>query len=71
VYVFNNNNNNIILRSQLCKRPNWCMRPPCLWDKGPPPRSDLSAKVYGGMHTLPPSGFELVTSQEETHSTIV
>jgi hypothetical protein len=34
---------------------------PCLWDKGPPPRNDLTAKVYGGLHTLPPSRFELVT----------
>ena len=26
------------------------------------PPSDLTGKVYGGIHTLPPSGFELVTS---------
>jgi hypothetical protein len=38
------------------------MRPPCLWDKGPPPPSDLTGKVYEGIHTLPPSGFEPVTS---------
>jgi hypothetical protein len=37
------------------------MRPPCLWDKGHPPPSDLTGKVYGGMHTLPAFGFELVT----------
>lgn len=42
-----NNNNNLILRSR---------------DKGPPPRSDLTAKVYGGVHTPPPSEFEPVTS---------
>jgi hypothetical protein len=38
-----------------------------VWDKGPPPHNDLTAKVYGGIHTLHPSGFELVTSKEETH----
>jgi hypothetical protein len=30
------------------------MGPPCLWDKGPPPPSDLNGKVYEGIHTLPP-----------------
>jgi hypothetical protein len=28
--------NNLILRSWPSQTPNWCMRPPCLWDKGPP-----------------------------------
>jgi hypothetical protein len=35
------------------------MIPPCLWDKGPPPCINFIAKVYGGVHTLLPSGFEL------------
>jgi hypothetical protein len=35
---------------------------PCLWDKGPPPHTHLNAKVYRGIHTLPLSGFEPVTS---------
>jgi hypothetical protein len=52
----------IILRSRPSQTPNWCMRPPCLWDKGPPLHNHLTAKVYRGIHTLPPSGFELVTS---------
>jgi hypothetical protein len=43
------------------------MRPPCLWDKGPSQPNDLTGKVYGDMHTLPPSRFELVTSYEKTH----
>jgi len=43
------------------------MRPPYLWDKGPPPHINFTAKVYGGIHTLPPFGFELVTSIEETN----
>jgi hypothetical protein len=46
------------------------MRPPCLWDKGPPLRNDLTAKVYGGIHTLLCSGFEVVTSKEETHASL-
>jgi hypothetical protein len=65
-----NNTNNLILRLQLSHTPNWCMRPPCLWDKGPPcfwdkgpPLcNDLTVKVYEGIHTLPHSGFEPVTS---------
>ena len=32
----NNNNNNLFLRSPPRETPNWCMRLPCLWDKGPP-----------------------------------
>jgi hypothetical protein len=56
----NNNNNNLILRPRPSQTPNWCMRAPCLWDKGPPPHKDFTAKVYGGAHTLPPSGFESV-----------
>ena len=44
------------------------MRPPYLWDNGPPLCCDLTAKVYRGVHTLPPSGFEPVTFQEETHA---
>ena len=63
----NNNNNKLILRSRPSRTPNQCMRHPCLWDEGPPLQNHLTAKVYGGIHTLPPSGFELVTSQEETH----
>ena len=64
IYLFllrdiNNNNNNLFLRSRTSQTPNWCMRPP--------PPSDITGKVYGGIHTLPPSGFELLTSQEETH----
>ena len=50
----NNNNNNLFLRSPPSETSNWCMRPPCLWDKGPPLHSDLTAKVYKGVHTLPP-----------------
>ena len=64
----NNNNNNLFLRSPPSETPNWCMRPPCLWDKGPPLCSDLTAKVYRGVHTLPSFGFEPVTSEEETHA---
>jgi hypothetical protein len=41
--------------------------PLCLWDKGPPSCSDLTAKVYEGIHTLHPSRFEHVISKEETH----
>ena len=44
------------------KGPNWYMRPPCLWGKEPPLSNDLTGKVYGGIHTLPRFGFELVTS---------
>jgi len=39
-----------------------------VWDplvcgtRDPPLPSDLMGKVYGGIYTLPPSGFELVTS---------
>ena len=63
----NNNNSSLILRPHPRQTPNWCMRPPCLWDKGPLPCSDLIAKVYKGVHTLPPYGFEPMTSYEETH----
>jgi hypothetical protein len=66
--VYNNNNNNLFSRSRPSQTPNWCMRPPCLWGKGPPSCSDLSAKICGGIHTVPPSGFEPVTSKEETHT---
>jgi hypothetical protein len=48
--------------SRPSQTPNWWMRPLCLWDKGPPPHSDLTVKVYGDVHTLPRSLFELVTS---------
>jgi hypothetical protein len=56
IYLFllrdiNNNNNNLFLRSRPSQTPNWCMRPP--------PPSDLTGKVYRGIHTLPHSGFEL------------
>jgi hypothetical protein len=54
-----NNNNNLILRSRPSETPNWCMRPPCLWDKGPPPPSDLNGKFYEGIHTLPPLDLNL------------
>ena len=60
----NNNNNNLFLRSPSSETPIWCMRPPCLWDKVPPLHSDLSAKVYKGVHTLPSSGFEPTTSSQ-------
>jgi hypothetical protein len=40
-----NNKNNLILRSQTSKTPNMCMRPPCLWDKGPPPPINFTSKV--------------------------
>jgi hypothetical protein len=78
VLVYNNNNNininNLILRSQPRQTPNSCMIPLCLWDKRPlclwdkrsPLHIDLTVKVYECVHTLPPSGFELMTSQEET-----
>ena len=59
-----NNNNNIFFKVTLNPDTNWCMRPP--WGKGPPMCSDLTAKVYRGVHTLPlwitPFGFEPVTS---------
>ena len=55
-----NNNNNLFLRSPPREMPIWCMSPPCLWDRDPPLRSDLTAKVYKGVHTLSPSGFEHV-----------
>ena len=58
----NYNYNNIFLRSPPRETPNWCLRPPCLWYKGPPLRSDLTAKVYKGVHTLPPFRFEPITS---------
>lgn len=54
----NNDNNNLILRSQPSQAPKWCMRTTCLWDKGPPPHSNLTAKVYRGVYTLPHSAFE-------------
>jgi hypothetical protein len=34
-YYNNNNNNNLFLRLLSIHTLNWCMRPPCLWDKGP------------------------------------
>ena len=58
----NNHNNNLFLRSSQSETPNWCMRTPCLWDKGPPLRSDVIAKVYRDGHTLPPTGFEPMAS---------
>jgi hypothetical protein len=64
----NNNNNNLFLRSRPSHKSNWCMKFPCLWDKRPPLRNDFTAKVYEGIHTLTHSGFELVTSKEETHA---
>ena len=48
--LYNNNNNNLILSSRQSQTPDKCMRPPCLWDKAPPPKS---TEVYR---------FELVTS---------
>jgi hypothetical protein len=57
-----NNNNNIILRSQPSQTPNWCMTPPCLWDKGPTLPKTLTGNVYRGIHTLLPSRFERATS---------
>lgn len=54
----NNDNNNLILRSQPSQAPKWCMRTTCLWDKGPPLHSNLTAKVYRGVYTLPHSSFE-------------
>jgi hypothetical protein len=39
------------------------MRPLCLWDKGPPPRNNLTAKVYKGVHTLPPYETPLFVGQ--------
>ena len=39
-----------------------------VWDplvcgtRDPPPPNDLNGKVYGGIHTLPPFGFEPVTN---------
>jgi hypothetical protein len=50
---------NLILRSRPSQTPNWCMRPPCLWDKGPPLPNDLTGKVYRGIHTLPPLDLNL------------
>jgi hypothetical protein len=59
IYIyFNNNNSNLILRSRPSQTPNWCMRPPCLSDKGPPPCSDLTAKVYRGIHILAGKNFK-------------
>ena len=52
--TYYNNNNNLTLRSRSSQTPNWCMRPP--------PPSDFTGKDYGGIHTLPPSGFEHMTS---------
>jgi len=40
------NNNNLFLRSRPSETPNWSMRLPCLWDKGPPRPRDLTTKVY-------------------------
>jgi hypothetical protein len=49
------NNNNLFLRSHPSQTPNWCMRPP--------PPSDFTGKIYGGIDTLlSPSGFEHMTS---------
>ena len=50
--------------SQPSQMSNWFVIPPCLWDKGPPPH--MNTKVYGGIHTLPPSRFEPITSKEKT-----
>ena len=39
------------------------MRDPLVYGtRDPPPPSDLTGKVYEGIHTLPPFGFEPVTS---------
>jgi hypothetical protein len=27
------------------------MRPPCLWDKGPPPPNDLTGKIYESIYS--------------------
>ena len=35
------NNNNLTLRLWPSHRPNWSMRPPCLWDKESLPPNDL------------------------------
>jgi hypothetical protein len=44
-------NNNLFLRSRPSQTPNWCMRPLL--------PSDLTGKVYGGIHTLPPLDLNL------------
>jgi hypothetical protein len=52
MYICNNNNNNLILRPQPTQTPNWCMRPPYLWDKEPLQCNDLTAEFYRGVHNL-------------------
>jgi hypothetical protein len=32
----------------------------CFWNKGPPLPNNLTGKAYEGIHTLPPSRFELM-----------
>ena len=58
----NNNNSNLFLRSHPSQRPISCMRPPCCGTRDPPLCSNVIAKVYRGVHTLPPSGFESINS---------
>ena len=64
----NNNNNNIFFRSPPSETPIGVWYPPVCGTRDPPLRSDLTAKVYRGVHTLPPFVFEPVTSSKETHS---
>jgi hypothetical protein len=55
----NNNNNNLILRSRPSQTPNQCMRPPCLWDKGPPPPNHLTVKSTRVYIPYPPLDLNL------------
>jgi hypothetical protein len=57
---YNNNNNNLFLRSRPSQHTKLVYETPLFVGQGTP--LDLTGKVYEGIHTLPPFGFEPVTS---------
>jgi hypothetical protein len=59
-YNNSNNNNNLFLRSQSSQHIKLVYETLLFMGQGT--HRDLTSKVYEGIHTLPPSGFEPVTS---------
>ena len=53
---------NLFLRSRPSQHTKLVYETPLFVGQETPPRNDLTTKVYEGVHTLPPSGFEPVTS---------
>lgn len=57
--LINNNDNNLILRSQPTQTPNWCMRSLVCGTRDPPTCSDLTTKLNKCVDTLRPLDLNL------------